>query len=382
VDVLFDYRPALVARTGAGEFVHELAAALARQAPEGARLHLFSSSWKDRLAPSPGLSPPAVRLHDLRVPVRALHWLWHRAGVPRVEWLTGRRFDVVHAAHPLLIPSGSGAAAILTLHDLDFLDHPERTTAEVRRDYAARVREHVERADGILTISEATRAQIVERFAAPPERVVVARPGVPHWARGGRVAPLARQGDILFLGTLEPRKNVGGLLEAYARLLGRRPDVPRLRLVGRITAAAEPWLQRAAQPPLAGHVDVPGYVADADRRALFDGAAMLVLPSWNEGFGLPVLEAMALGVPVVVSDRAALREVAGDTALYCDPSDPGSIAAAIAAVLDDPAAASARAAGALSRVAGWSWDDAAVSVWQLYRDAARRRADRGHAHRG
>jgi len=379
VDVLFDYRPALVNRTGAGEFVHELAAALVRQAPEGAHLHLFSSSWKDRLLTPPGLVPPAVRVHDLRVPVKALHWLWHRAGVPRIEWLTGQRFDVVHAAHPLLIPAGHGAG-IVTLHDLDFLDHPERTTAEVRRDYADRVRDHIARADGVVTISEASRAEIVSRFAVPPERVVTARPGVPEWARPTRRTPRSPQGYILFLGTLEPRKNVSGLLDAYASLLVRRPTLPRLRLVGRATEAAEPWLRRAAEPPLAGHVEVAGYVADADRRSLFEGASMLVLPSWNEGFGLPVLEAAALGVPVVVSDRPALREAAGDAALYCDPADPESIGSAMAAVLDDPAAADARAAAALSRVGAWSWDDAAVDVWQLYREAARR-SDGRHAHR-
>jgi alpha-1,3-rhamnosyl/mannosyltransferase len=180
---------------------------------------------------------------------------------------------------------------------------------------------------------------------------------------------------------LEPRKNVNGLLDAYALLLTRRQFAPRLVLAGRVTAAAEPWLRRAAEPPLSGHVDVAGYVADADRQALFAGASMLVLPSWNEGFGLPVLEAIAFGVPVVVSDRAALREAAGESAVYCDPADAESIASGMASVLDDPAGADARAAAALSRVTGWSWDDAAVDVWQLYRDAARRRADDGHAHR-
>jgi glycosyltransferase involved in cell wall biosynthesis len=372
VDVLFDYRPALVQRTGVGEYVHELAGALARQAPPGCRLHLFSSSWKDRLSLSGDLLGPAVVPHDHRVPVRALHWLWHRAGAPPVEWLTGGPLDLTHAAHPLLIPS-RGAGGIVTVHDLDFLDHPERTSAEMRRDYAALATAHARRADAVVAVSHSTAALVAERLQVPPDRVAVARSGVPAWAREGRRTPWRGDGPLLFLGTLEPRKNVEGLLDAYEILCARRPDVPRLVLAGRATPQAARWLERVAGPPLAGRVDVLGYVPDSDRRALFERAGLLVLPSWNEGFGMPVLEALALGVPVVISDRGALPEVGGDAALYCDPGDPGTIADAIARTLEDGEATRQRVERGRARVAGWSWDATGAALWQLYRDVATRR---------
>jgi len=381
VDVLFDYRPALVGRTGVGEYVHELAAGLARRRPREARLHLFSTSWKDRLAPGPELSGEGVVLHDSRIPVRLLHLLWHTSGVPPIEWLTQRRYDIVHAAHPLLIPSRAGAR-VATVYDLDFLDHPERTEREVRRDYRRLVRSHARRADGLLAISDSTRRAVVERLGVSPGRVIVARAGVPAWARGGRTRPRPETGPILFLGTLEPRKNVGALLDAYEQLLATRLAVPPLCLAGRSTAAASGWLERAARAPLAGHVQVTGYVPDGERRALLESAAVLVLPSWNEGFGLPVLEAMALEVPVVVSNRGALPEVAGDAALYCDPADPMSLASALAAVLDDRDATNRRVELGRARVAGWSWDDAAETVWEWYRDMAARRPGEARADRG
>lgn len=379
MDVLFDYRPALRARTGVGEYVHELAAALARTYTAGEHLHLFSSSWKDRL--EPGLERlPGARLHDHHVPVQVLNALWHRLRRPSVEWLTSTRYDVVHAAHPLLIPS-RGAAGIVTVHDLDFLDHPERTSAEIRRDYPALVRSSAERADGILAVSEDTRRQVITRLGVAEDRVVVARAGLPRWVDGGRSAPRPVDGYILFLGTLEPRKNVEGLLNAYEALIARRKDIPRLRLAGRETAAARPWLDRIARPPLSGHVEYDGYVSDERRRALFEGASMLVLPSWHEGFGLPALEGMALGVPLVVSRRGALPEVAGDAALYIEPDEADSIAHAMERVLDDRDGTEARVAAGLARVAPWSWDRTAEEVRGLYRAALTRRMERD-AHRG
>jgi glycosyltransferase involved in cell wall biosynthesis len=381
VDVLLDYRPALVARTGVGEYIHELAAGLGRQRPPGAVLHLFSSSWKDRLHPGPDLEGNGIVLHDRRVPVRVLHAAWHRLGAPRVERLTRRAFDVVHAAHPLLIPARAGAR-VATVYDLDFLDHPERTTGEVRRDYAWLASRHAARADGILAISETTRRAVIDRLNVDPARVIVARAGVPRWASGGRRRPRPEAGPILFLGTLEPRKNVGALLDAYGRLRARRDDVPRLVLAGRSTTAAGTWLDAAARAPLAGHVDVIGYVPDEDRRGLLESASMLVLPSWNEGFGLPVLEALALELPVVVSDRGALPEVAGDAALYCDPADPDSLADAIGRVLDEPDATARRVEAGRHRAAGWSWDATAAQVWAWYGELAATQRDEAHAHRG
>jgi glycosyltransferase involved in cell wall biosynthesis len=380
VHVLLDYRPALRERSGVGEYVHELAAALAAQAGQDRTLALFTSSWKDRPAADLADALPGVTIHDRRVPVRMLNWWWHRAGTPPVERLTGGRFDVVHAAHPLLIPSRHGAG-VVTIHDLEFFDVPAQTDAEIRRDYARLARAHAQRADGILTSSQHTADRIVEALGVSGERVAVARPGPPRWTAGARAAPRDPKGYLLFIGTLLPRKNLGTLLDAYELLRARCPDAPRLRVAGRATASAVPWLRRMAEPPLAGHVEYVGYVPDARRRAMFEGASMLIMPSWHEGFGLPALEAMALGVPVVASNRGALPEVLSDAGLLVSPDDPEALAEAIRRVLADDALAVDCARKGLARAAGLSWQHAAGIVWALYADAVGRRKTR-HAHRG
>jgi glycosyltransferase involved in cell wall biosynthesis len=172
---------------------------------------------------------------------------------------------------------------------------------------------------------------------------------------------------VLFVGTLEPRKNFGALLDAYALLRSRRPDAPPLRVAGRHTPAAQEWVTRASAPPFADHVEFLGYVADDKRRALFEGASVLVMPSWHEGFGLPVLEAMTLGVPVIASNRGALPELVGTDGLLVEPDAPETIANALLRVLDSSAEADERARRAMHRVSLWSWDRTAENVWQLYR---------------
>ncbi len=167
---------------------------------------------------------------------------------------------------------------------------------------------------------------------------------------------------MLFVGTLEPRKNIGTLLDAWTLLVKRLPSLPKLRLAGAARPEAGTWLARLQVPPLAGKVEYVGYIPDAARREVYAGARLLVLPSWHEGFGLPALEAMALGVPVVVSNRGALPEVVGDAGLLVPPDDARGLAAAIESVLCDPLKASAMSARGLVQAAGFTWDAAAVRL--------------------
>jgi glycosyltransferase involved in cell wall biosynthesis len=185
----------------------------------------------------------------------------------------------------------------------------------------------------------------------------------------------------LFIGTLQPRKNLGTLLDAYALLSARCPDAPHLRVAGRAEASADPWLQRMAERPLASRVDYVGYVPDSARRAVFEGASVLIVPSWHEGFGLPALEAMALGVPVIASNRGALPEVLGDAGVLVSPEDPEALAEAIRLVLENRELAEGCVRKGLARAARYSWQGAADTVWTLYADAVRRHNAR-HGHRG
>ncbi len=362
-----DYRPALRERTGVGEYVHELAAALARRLAPGDSLALFSSSWKDRLPPHAVDGADTI---DARVPVRVLNFAWHRLGWPPAERFAGP-IDVAHSIHPLLMPSRA-AGRLVTIHDLDFLDHPERTRGEIRRDYARLAPSHARRADGVIAVSRFTARQIVDRLDVPAERITVCSPGAPAWTPRAEPRP---DGPVLFVGTLEARKNVGTLLRAYARVRRALATAPRLVLAGRPTPDADEWVRAAAEPPLAGSVEFAGYVPDERRRALFDGASMLVLPSYHEGFGIPVLEAMAAGVPVVVSCRGALPEVAGDAGAVLDPDDDEAFAAAMLRLLTDPGAAREAAARGIRRARDYSWDASAQTLYEAYtRAIARRRA--------
>lgn len=361
-----DYRSALRQRSGVGEYTHHAAAALQALLGAGDRplaLSCFSSSWRDRLRLSADLA--GAEAVDCRVPVRLLNLAWHRLGVPPVEWLTGRRWDVTHSMHPLLIPAWSGAR-VITIYDLYFLEHPEAATAEIRRDYPALVRRHARRADHIVVISDYTRRAVCRTFDVPEDRVSLCPPGRPDWSPRERPP---ENGYLLFLGTLEPRKNIGWLLDAYAHLRRQRPDAPRLVLAGGATPAAAPWLARLQLPPLQGYVEYRGYVPDEGRRDLYAGASVVIQPSLDEGFGMPVLEAMAIGVPVVAARAGALPEVGADAVSFVTPNDVRALAEAIAAMLESPDHAAEATARGLRRAQYYAWDRTARQLYDAYATA-------------
>jgi alpha-1,3-rhamnosyl/mannosyltransferase len=206
----------------------------------------------------------------------------------------------------------------------------------------------------------------VRHFDVPRQSVSVCAPGAPAWRP--RTAPPAR-GYVLFLGTLEPRKNLGGLLDAYERLLRVARDVPELILAGKATADAQALLDRLRRPPLEGHVRQIGYVDPDKRRALYEGARLLVLPSFDEGFGLPVLEAMTLGVPVVAADRGALPEVLSDAGPLVDPEDADALAAAMRRLIEDAAYADRCAERGVERAQAFNWERTAERVYETYQQA-------------
>ncbi len=386
--VLIDYRPALRERTGVGEYTHELVKALAKAIdPKTLDLTILSSSWRDRLPlDEPDLR--GVRAIDRRVPVRLLNFAWHRLGWPSAEALTGRKFDLTHSPHPLLLPSRA-AAQVVTIHDLSFLDERDASRHDVRHDYPALVHAHAARADRIIVSSQYAAGEIEKRLNIPRQKIALCPPGAPDWP--ARTAPPV-PGYVLFVGTLERRKNVGALLDAYERLLTRPPthaaiadvraegrrderarQLPELVLAGKATESSGVWLERIARPPLRGFVRHLGYVDAGDRRALYEGARLLVLPSFEEGFGLPVLEAMTIGVPVIAAKRGALPEVIGMAGPLIDPNDPEELAAAIDRLLEDEAFAAECASKGLTRAHEFRWDATAERVMDVYRAAIEHR---------
>jgi glycosyltransferase involved in cell wall biosynthesis len=362
VRIVVDYRPALRQRSGVGEYIHQLISALAAGPGRHDDIVLFSSSLRHQVNEA---VIAGLEVANRRVPVRLLNRMWHRLGWPPVEMLIEGPFDVAHSPHPLMLPTRTGAR-VITIHDLDFISHPERTEREVRRDYPRLVRQHAHLADHIIVNSAHTAGDVHQRLDVPRGSITVCRCGAPHWPPRSGVPD---EGPILFVGTLEPRKNLGGLLDAYERLLSSRREIPELLLVGRATPAAAAWLARIDTPPLSGHVRHLGYVDDVERRQLYQRARLLVLPSFNEGFGLPILEAMTIGVPVVASDRGAIPEVLGDAGPMVDPDDPDALAEAMERLLFDRGEAARAAARGIRRAYTFRWQASAEALRSGYEHA-------------
>jgi glycosyltransferase involved in cell wall biosynthesis len=368
VRILLDYRPALVTRTGVGEYVHRLAEALVRVSAGRDELTLFASSLKYRLRADAVRGAEAA---DSRVPTRILTTLWQRFSWPPVERFGRGPWDIVHSSQPTLVPSRSGIR-ILTAHDLDFLDHPERTQAEFAGRYAALARRHANDADHIIAVSAYTAGEVEARLGVPRHRITVCRPGRPNWPVR-QAAPEKSVAYLLFVGTLEPRKNLRGLLAAYGRLVARNPQAPPLVLVGRAVAESAAILDLIKERPFQGRVVHRGYVPDAERPGLNAGATALILPSFAEGFGLPVLEAMTVGVPVIASDRGSLPEVLGDAGLLVSPDDPDELAAALNRVITDAGLAAALSARGARRSLIFDWTASAEALRATYEALLRER---------
>jgi glycosyltransferase involved in cell wall biosynthesis len=292
---------------------------------------------------------PNVSLHVVRFPER-----WFRRALllgvaPRIERTVGRADAMLG---PGFVTWPGSHAQIPVIHDLAFLNHPgsvQRRNLAFLRLLMPRV---VRRAAGIVTVSGAMRDEIVDRFTFDKQKVFVvpnASEAVPALSTSS-----VKPGYLLFVGTFEPRKNLSGVLDAYRRLRSERKDVPDLVVVGGLGWRGAEELRREADGT-PGVLTV-GYVDDARLNALYRDARMLVFPSLYEGFGLPVVEAMGAGTPVVTSRRGGLPEVAGDAAVYVDPLDPSDIARGIARLLDDPGEAARLGEAGLRQASQFTWE--------------------------
>jgi glycosyltransferase involved in cell wall biosynthesis len=292
--------------------------------------------------------------------------------------LARERIDVVHVQYvaPPLCP----ARIVVSVHDLAYEHYPQFFSPAEAARFRALVPLTIRRAAGVLTLSEFSKRDIVQRYCVPPEKVVVApcaadpmfRP-LHDAARLANVRERYGTGErfILCVGNLQPRKNLGTLIAAYVHL--RRADATRHRLVlvGRKAWLYDDIFAVARASGYAGELVFTGYVPDADVAALYNAADLFVYPSLFEGFGLPPLEAMACGTPVVTANTSSFPEVVGDAALTVDPLDAEALAGAMAAALRDAGLRARLSARGLRQAARFSWEATARIIAASYTGTSR-----------
>jgi glycosyltransferase involved in cell wall biosynthesis len=369
--------------TGAGVYVARMLAALAgriqrqRGNPEGGPeaaldLEVFAAPGSLAELAAPGLQFHAVRAAGRGRPARIA---WGQLAAASAARRAGA--DLLHGVHYEL-PLRAGIPQVVTVHDLTLITHPEWHEAAKVRWFRWAMRRAVTRARRVLCVSATTARDLGEQLDVDPARIDVTPLGTDlRRAPDEQIAALRarlglgeREPYLLGLGTLEPRKDLPTLVRAFALLTHDLPH--RLVLAGLAGWGAGELHAAVAQSGAADRVLFPGYVPEADKAALFSGADAFVYPSRYEGFGLPVLEAMACGVPTITTTGGSLPEVAGDGALLIDPGDPDALAAAIAKLLGNPEEAAALASRGLARAATQTWDRCAALTAAAYRHAVTR----------
>ncbi|MDH3705668.1 MAG: glycosyltransferase family 4 protein [Acidimicrobiia bacterium] len=330
-------------------------------------VELVGVAARHRHPPDAAFQPPMPVRH-LSVPRRALYELWHRAGWPDATMATGP-VDVVHGTGGAT-PPRRGTPLVVTVHDLAVLHHPDFFTANGRFFLRAAIETARQRADLVICPSQATVDDCLEHGFDPDRTVRVAH-GVDAAAASADAVAEVRaryrlpERFVLFVGTAEPRKNLATLIAALAQL--DDPQPPPLVLVG-----PDGWGGVDTDPsPGSRKIELRslGFVPRVDLGPLYAAATVFCYPSLLEGFGLPVLEAMAQGTPVVTSRDTATAEVVGDGGLLADARDPASVAGALAEVLGetDPDTRWGRAGAA--RAATYTWPEAAAQTVAAYQRA-------------
>lgn len=364
-----DYTAALEQNAGIGRYVRELTRALAHLDTVNS-YQLFAAG-----APRSTLPEPLAANFHWRTSVispRNFARLWHRLRLQLpVETWTGP-IDLFHAPDFTLAPVRRGVRTLLTVHDLSFFTRPETAHPGLRQFLEEVVPRSIRRADFVLADSEATKRDILHYVGGDPDRIAVLYSGVDErFCRVDDARLIAgvkhRYGIpegpyVLSVGTVSPRKNFGALVRAL-----EVSGIPHhLVIAGGSGWQVDPLFKAIDSTGMADRVIVTGFVDDQDLPALYSGADLFALPSLYEGFGLPVAEAMACGVPVITSTVSSLPEVAGDAALLVDPTDIGALADALQRLAFDLSLRSTCIDRGLTQSSKFTWTGAAQILHRIY----------------
>jgi glycosyltransferase involved in cell wall biosynthesis len=356
-----DITPLTARRSGIGNYV----AHLLRELVQIAAGDEFAGLSVGRRPVDPGDRPAGMRTRHVPIPARVMYRVWNALGAPSVDALLGG-LDVYHATN-FFLPPVRRARKVLSIPDASFVVVPELCSPKIVGPFARSVGRFAHEADAVITISESSKRDIVEHFGVAAERVTVTYPGPGVVAGETDVGAIDEIGKpyILFVSTLEPRKNVTGLIAAFERAASAIPH--DLVLAGQFGWKTGPIREAMANSPHAARIRHVGFVDDRALAALYRNADLFVFPSFYEGFGLPVLEAMAYGCPVITANNSALPEVGGDAAVYVDARDHVELAETIVRLLNDESERVAMAERGRVQAEKFTWRACAETTLAAYR---------------
>lgn len=360
--------PLIKPKTGVGHYTLELAKALAALRPgdsfELISPYPFPEEIRRQVAPFPNL-------HIVSVKMSGLNRRWWELGAPR--YVRKEKLDLFHGTN-YEVPLWNRRRSVITVHDLSVFTHPETHDPRTARRTQRRLPIMLRAASHIITPTEAVKHELVTRFGITPARITVTHeaprkdffPVEQNEAASVRRRLEIEDDFILFVGTIEPRKNLKTLLSVFARILKQTSLRPQL-----VIAGGEGWLTQefrdaAAANDFGDRLRLTGYLNDGDLRALYSSCKVFVYPSLYEGFGLPPLEAMACGAPVIASRIPAHEETLNEKALLVDPLDDAALTRAIVELLEHVSARERLAANGKQRAANFSWEKTAESTWEVY----------------
>jgi glycosyltransferase involved in cell wall biosynthesis len=372
VRVTIDYTPALRQSAGIGRYTRGLIRALAQIDHEN-NYTLFSAGQ----APGAQGWPPNFSLRTVPVQARHLGIAWHRLHLPMpADWLAGPA-DLFHSPD-FTLPPLARARGVVTVHDLSFLTVPECADPRLRAFLARAVPSAVRRARRVLADSGNTADDLNRLLGVPADKISVVQAGIePRFEPVRDSDCLARvraryqlpDHFILGLGTLEPRKNFAGLIRAYGALQQRAGVSQDLVIAGGPGWLYQGIYDEAKRQPLPMSIHFPGFVADEDLPALYSLADIFAFPSLYEGFGIPPLEAMACGTPVICANNSSLPEAVGDAALLIDARDEGALVDGLHTLVSDDRLRARLVRAGLARAGHFAWSGAASALLAAYRQA-------------
>jgi glycosyltransferase involved in cell wall biosynthesis len=369
-----DVTSALTQGGGIGRYTRELIRALV-SINSADELHLFSARIPDSKPLSESL-PSAVNVayHPAPLSERWLYRLWYRVRLPvPIQWVTGP-LDLFHSPDFVLPPTSGNIPTLLTVHDLSFLHYPE-TFPNALVDYLNRIVPwSVNRATHILADSKSTKEDLLSSWQIPAEKVTVLYSGVNEQFRpledSSKIAAVRQKYGlderpyVFAVGTVQPRKNYQMLIRAFRPLAMRLPH--NLAFAGGKGWLDEGMKSEVERQGLKERVRFTGFVADEDLPALYCGASLLAFPSLYEGFGLPILEAMACGLPCIISDASSLPEVGGDAAIQLPPTNEIMWTEAMLELLTDEEKQAQMIETGFIQARSFSWNKAAKELVQVY----------------